>query len=127
MTTTTLIHTFPAPKTDAQCEQLWFELLSAANAASLEWLNPESGITRYPGGLGSAWVKLPNRGAFAKWLVRKDYAWVTSGSGLNISCRERDGFPSTGQSESHAVHVTRAVTDRLRAYGILAQISSYNS
>lgn len=124
----TNIHTFPRPTTDAQCRQLHTELVAAANAASFEWLDPTSEINRYPGGLGSAWVKIPNRGKFAKWLVATERATIFSGSsGVHLRAWSNFGFPDTGQSESHSVHVMRAVVRTLKDYGVSAELGSYNS
>lgn len=124
----TNIITFPRPTTEAQCRQLHTELVSAANAASAEWLDPDSGISRYPGGLGSAWVKIANRGKFAKWMVSTERGVIFSGSaGVHLRAWSDFGFPNTGQSESHSVHVMRAVVRVLKDYGVSAELGSYNS
>jgi hypothetical protein len=123
----TTIATYPAPKTDAQCEQLWSALLEAAAQASTEWLNPDSDINRYPGGLGSAWVKIPNRGAFAKWLARTSNGSTYGSSGITIRTWVQNGFPQTGQSESYSVHIVRAVSRTLAEYGIKSELGSYSS
>ena len=124
----TNVITYPRPTTDAQCKQLYTDLVAAANAASTEWLDPTSQIDRYPGGLGSAWVKIPNRGKFAKWLVATERATIFSGSaGVHLRAWSEFGFPNTGQSESHSVHVMRAVVRTLKDYGVSAELGSYNS
>lgn len=123
---TQTLNTFPAPKTDAQCEQLWAALQEAAKQASDQWLDPTSGISRYPGGLGSATVKIPKRGAFAKWLLDTDRGSVY-GTGVTLRAWSRYGFPETGQSESHSVCVVLAVAQTLVAYGLRPETSSYSS
>ena len=125
---TQTLNTFPAPKTDAQCIQLWDAVIDAAARASREWLDPESGITRYPGGLGSASVKIPNRGAFAKWLIATGRGYTfASYPGVNLRTWAQYGFPETGQSESHSVHVVSAIARVLESYGLRPDCSSYNS
>ena len=120
------ISTFPRPTTDAQCQQLWEDLQQTAAAASAEYLSLDS-TSLYRGGLGSAWIDIPNRGKLAKWLVANGLGRLQSGGGVALHAYPRFGFPETGQSEGHSLFIKRRLRDRLADYGVQAKIGSYSS
>lgn len=132
---TSSISTFPRPTTDAQCEQLWNELLQTAATASAEYLdimNADNADPRkahvYGGGLGSGSIKIPNRGKFAKWLLATGNGWVIGSSrGVHLKTWARYGFPQTYQSEGHSLYFHKALRDRLADYGLEGDVSSYSS
>lgn len=128
------INTYPRPTTDAQCQQLWEDLQQVAAAAGAEYMDiinaPEEDPRRahlYGGGLGSAWIDVPNRGKFAKWLVANGLGRTQSGGGIAVHAYPRFGFPETGQSESMSLFIKKRLRDRLADYGITARIGSYSS
>ena len=118
--------TFPRPTTDAQCQQLWDDLIRVAAEASAEYLALDT-TSLYRGGLGSAWIDVPNRGKFAKWLVANGLGRLQSGAGVAVHAYPRFGFPETGQSEGHSFYIKKRLRDHLAGYGVHAKIGSYNS
>ena len=120
------ISTFPRPTTDAQCQQLWDDLIRVAAEASAEYLSLDT-TSLYRGGLGSAWIDIPNRGRLAKWLVSNGLGRLQSGGGVAVHAYPRFGFPETGQSEGHSLFIKKRLRDHLNAYGVQAKIGSYSS
>jgi hypothetical protein len=108
------------PTNDAACQQVW-DLMKQASLDALT-----DGVEYHFIGLGSAGLKTPNRGYFAKWLLSKGYARKND-SGLAIFAFERFGFGDGGQVAGLSAKCKQAAARVMAEHGIPSSISVWTS
>lgn len=98
--------------------QIWNEATWAAQEAA-----DNSGIPTDSYPCGFAWIKVPNRGKFAKFLLENNIARKSHDSGLTIWYTKVYNYRGSQNMDRH-LEAVEAASDVLRKYGIVAESDS---